>query len=134
MASRNTAQRQAITKLIGAIPEFVSAQELHDKLTESGEKIGLATVYRTLATLAEEGRIDALRSDSETLYRACDTDHHHHHIVCTQCGRTVEVSAQLVEQWTQKVAQEAGFTVTSHTLEIWGLCAQCQAAATEDEN
>jgi len=109
-------------------PEFISAQELHDQLSSIGQKIGLATVYRTLTSLANEGRLDVLRSDSETLYRHCDTERHHHHIVCTQCGRTVEVAADQVEKWMQEAAANSGFIVTAHTIEIWGLCAQCQAA------
>mgnify|MGYP003594406137 FL=1 len=132
MASRNTIQRTAITELMENTSEFISAQELHDQLTESGQKIGLATVYRTLASLAEEGRLDVLRADSETLYRHCATKRHHHHIVCTRCGRTVEVAADQIEGWTQTVAKESGFVVTSHTIEIWGLCAQCQADAAKD--
>ena len=132
MASRNTIQRTAITELMENTSEFISAQELHDQLTESGQKIGLATVYRTLASLAEEGRLDVLRADSETLYRHCATKWHHHHIVCTRCGRTVEVAADQIEGWSQTVAKESGFLVTSHTIEIWGLCTQCQADAAKD--
>ncbi|MGO1591213.1 MAG: Fur family transcriptional regulator [Ancrocorticia sp.] len=131
MASRNTAQRAAITALMEHTPEFVSAQELHDQLTDSGHTIGLATVYRTLTALADEGKLDVLRADSETLYRHCDSQAHHHHIVCTRCGRTVEVAAEQVERWAHEAAEESGFTVTSHTIEIWGLCAQCQAETRE---
>ena len=79
--TRNTAQRQAISKRLEELSVFVSAQRLHEELARGGTKIGLATVYRTLQTLASDGTVDTLRTDSEILYRYCGTDSHHHHLV-----------------------------------------------------
>lgn len=106
--------------------EFVSAQQLHEDLNRSGQRIGLATVYRTLQSLADEGKLDILRSDAETLYRHCETAHHHHHLVCRECTSTREVSGAGVEEWARKVAEEAGYIAETHTLEIYGLCPECQ--------
>lgn len=126
---RSTRQRTAVTRLLDDVDDFRSAQELHEQLRRSGEGIGLTTVYRTLQTLADAGEIDMLRTDSgEAVYRRCSA-HHHHHLVCRHCGRTVEVEGPTVELWAEKVATEHGFTDISHTVEIFGTCAPCAAAS-----
>lgn len=122
---RMTSQRIAIASAIGGEPGFVSAQELHEKLADAGSKIGLATVYRTLSAMSDDGELDVLRTDTETLYRRCGTDTHHHHLVCRQCGKTIEVQGETVERWAQKIAADAGFSQISHTVELTGLCSNC---------
>ena len=68
-----------------------------------------------------------LRTDSgESVYRRCSAGHHHH-LVCRDCGFTVEVEGAAVERWTKSVAGEHGFTDVSHTAEIFGLCSECAA-------
>ena len=122
---RSTKQRSAIAALLDDIEEFRSAQELHDELRKRGEGIGLTTVYRTLQSLADAGRVDVLRTDSgESVYRQCSTGHHHH-LVCRHCGRTVEVAGPTVEEWAEDVAGEHGFTEISHTMEVFGTCQSC---------
>ena len=59
--------------------------------------------------------------DGETVYRRCGTSHHHH-LVCRECGRTVEVEAPDVERWATAVAAQHGFADVAHTLEIFGVC------------
>ena len=122
---RSTRQRAAIADLLSSTDDFLSAQQLYDKLREAGESIGLTTVYRNLQALTEAEQIDAIWDGSgETRYRHCSTDHHHH-LVCRECGTTVEVQADPVERWASKIAAENGFTDISHTVEIFGVCAEC---------
>jgi Fur family ferric uptake transcriptional regulator len=122
---RSTRQRTAVSRLLDDTEGFRSAQEIHEKLRHRGEGIGLTTVYRTLQTLAEAGEIDMLRTPSgEAVYRRCSA-HHHHHLVCRHCGRTVEVEGPTVELWAEKVADDHGFTDIDHTIEISGRCADC---------
>ena len=124
---RLTRQQVAIRDLLADTGEFRSAQQLHETLRSRGDRIGLATVYRSLARMADRGEVDALiRPDGETLYRSCIAGHHHH-LVCRSCGRTEEVSGVAVENWTNRVAADRGFTDVSHTLEIFGLCAECSS-------
>lgn len=124
---RSTRQRSAITALLGDIEEFRSAQDLHDELRRRGEGIGLTTVYRTLQSLADAGKVDVLRTDTgESVYRQCSKGHHHH-LVCRQCGRTVEVEGPTVEAWAETIAGEHGFTDISHTMEVFGTCRECAA-------
>jgi Fur family transcriptional regulator, ferric uptake regulator len=125
-AVRSTKQRAAIAALLDNLEEFRSAQELHDELRRRGEGIGLTTVYRTLQSMAANGQVDSLRTDTgESLYRRCSEQHHHHHLVCRQCGATVEVAGPEVETWATEIAAAHGFTDVSHTIEIFGVCGKC---------
>ncbi|NUS45814.1 MAG: transcriptional repressor [Mycobacteriaceae bacterium] len=122
---RSTRQRNAIATLLEDIVEFRSAQELHDELRRRGEAIGLTTVYRTLQSMSDAGLIDVLRTDTgEAVYRRC-SDGHHHHLVCRDCGHTVEVEGAMVEAWAETIADEHGFRGISHTVEVFGTCSSC---------
>lgn len=122
---RDTRQRRAIREWLERTDEFRTAQQVHDDLRSAGDRIGLATVYRTLQSLADAGEVDALRQpEGEMAYRRC-SDGHHHHLICRGCGRTVEISASLVEQWAEQVAAQHGFRDAGHELEMFGLCDRC---------
>jgi Fur family ferric uptake transcriptional regulator len=122
---RQTKQRTAVAALLGEIDEFRSAQQLYDDLRKRGDSVGLTTVYRALQSLTAAGEVDSITSDDgETVYRKC-SDAHHHHLVCRKCGKTVEITGPTVESWADGVAKENGFTEVSHTMELFGLCAQC---------
>ena len=115
-------QRTAVSAYLDGQPTFGSAQDIHAALRELGTPIGLATVYRALQAMVDDGELDALRTDEgETVYRRCGTSHHHH-LVCRECGRTVEVEEPSVERWASRVAAQHGFADVSHTLEIFGTC------------
>lgn len=125
-APRATKQRTAIAELLERADAFKSAQELHDLLRSTGSGIGLATVYRTLQSLVDSGEIDFLRNEAgEVIYKKCASSEHHHHLVCTRCGLSVEVESAAVERWADGVAKEHGFTATRHTAEVFGRCQGC---------
>ena len=124
---RNTWQREAVRDALSTRDDFVSAQTLHSSLHATGSPIGLATVYRALADLASEGEADSLQQEGESLYRACTPGSHHHHLICRNCGLTVEIEADEVEDWAQKVASQYGFTQPNHVVDVFGLCAGCSA-------
>jgi Fur family ferric uptake transcriptional regulator len=124
-AVRNTRQRTAVNEVLADTNGFRSAQDLHAMLRERGERVGLTTVYRTLQGLADAGEIDVMRPPGgEHLYRRCSRGHHHH-LVCRDCGRAVEVEGPAVEDWAETVAARHGFADVSHTLEIFGTCPDC---------
>ncbi|GEP37787.1 transcriptional repressor [Nocardioides psychrotolerans] len=123
---RPTRQRIAVAEAMASFDDFRSAQEIHDLLGQRGERVGLATVYRSLQRMVEGGEVDLLRTeDGEAIYRRC-SDTHHHHLVCRSCGATVEVEGPAVERWTRAMAEEHGFADVSHTLEIFGTCPACR--------
>ena len=116
--------------MLDTLPGFWSAQQIHAELRRRGERIGLTTVYRTLQSLADAGAVDVVRTgDGEAVYRRCSSGSHHHHLVCRSCGKTVEVEGPAVESWADRIAADYGFTDVAHTLEIFGTCADCAAAA-----
>ncbi|MGI5491571.1 Fur family transcriptional regulator [Microtetraspora malaysiensis] len=109
---------------------FRSAQDIFTKMRSDGAKIGLTTVYRALQSLSDDGRVDMLRTDDgESVYRACESDVHHHHLVCRLCGHTVEVAGPDVECWAEAIGAEYGFTEVTHTVEVFGTCPDCASAA-----
>ena len=120
---RMTKQRQAVLDELTRVSDFRSAQQIFEDLHLQGQRVGLATVYRSLQSLAEEGQVDTLRSsDGEALYRSCTTHHHHHHLVCRKCGFTEEI-----EQSLESVATVHGFSDVEHSLELFGVCSSCRA-------
>ena len=126
---RNTPQREAVRVALTEVEGFVSAQALHEALRGQGSTVGLATVYRQLAALAQDGEADTLQSpEGENLFRSCETTGHHHHLICRNCGSTHELEAHIVEQWANRVGAEYGFTDIDHTVDLFGLCPDCQAA------
>ena len=124
---RMTKQRQAVLDELTRVSDFRSAQQIFEDLHSQGQRVGLATVYRSLQGLAEEGRVDTLRStEGEVLYRSCASDHHHHHLVCRECGFTEEIEQSQIESWVSAVAADHGFSDVEHSLELFGLCASCR--------
>lgn len=124
---RNTKQKDAVLEALRHTGEFMSAAQLHERLGEQGTSIGLATVYRQLNALEDAGLVDTVRMDGVQLFRLCGSTHHHH-LVCTGCGKTVEIDPPS-ETWLKRVADQHGFTVQSHTLEVFGLCLECRRGA-----
>ena len=123
---RPTRQRERVlTELMGERDD-VTAQELYERLRSGGEKLGLATVYRTLGLLAEAGVIDALsHRPGELCYRWCGQGHHHH-LVCSSCHRVVELADCELDPWLERISQAHGFVTTGHRLEVSGLCSACR--------
>ncbi len=125
VGARSTKQREALVSVLDEVDGFRTAQQLHAMLVERGDKVGIATVYRSLQLLADAGLVDVIHSDEgEASYRRCST-RHHHHLVCRVCGRAVEAQAPAVETWVDAIAAEHGFSEVSHDLEIFGTCADC---------
>jgi Fur family transcriptional regulator, ferric uptake regulator len=123
---RPTRQRVRVLDELMSERDDVTAQQLHDRLRSRGEKLGLATVYRTLGLLAEAGVIDALsHRPGELCYRLCGPGHHHH-LVCSSCHRGVELADCELEPRLERISEAHGFVTTGHRLEVSGLCAACR--------
>jgi Fur family transcriptional regulator, ferric uptake regulator len=123
---RPTKQRLTVAAELMRERDDVTAQELHARLRRRGERLGLATVYRTLSLLSEAGAVDSLaHHPGELCYRWCG-DEHHHHLVCSRCHRVVELGDCGLEAWLEQQSAEHGFVPTGHRLEVAGLCATCR--------
>src|ERR687893_532644 len=103
--SRRTEQRQAILEALRASSRAVTAQELHGEL----EGVGLATVYRNLQRLVDDGTADTLRRESgEQAFLLCERGHHHH-LSCRVCGRVERIQDCRLEEWARTVAADHQF-------------------------
>lgn len=124
--TRNTRQGLAILSAIVTSGDFRSAQAIHARLRADGEDVGLTTVYRHLALLTDAGQLHSIQApDGETLYRRCQNQERHYHVLCRHCGLGAEVALPEFDQWAESTAQGMGFTEITHTLEIFGRCASC---------
>ena len=123
---RPTRQRVVVLTELMAERNDATAQELHERLRARGERLGLATVYRTLRLLADEGVVDALsHQPGELCYRLCG-EGHHHHLTCSSCHQVVELDECELEPWLERVSEAHGFVTTGHRLEVAGLCGDCR--------
>jgi Fur family ferric uptake transcriptional regulator len=119
--SRRTEQREAIVDALRSSDRAVTAQELHTQL----DGVGLATVYRNLQRLADEGDADTLRRDNGELAFLLCGGGHHHHLTCRICGKVVEVRDCALDDWAVGVARSHGFSEVEHRAELVGVCAAC---------
>ena len=129
IGQRVTRQRLAITELLENVDEFRSARQIHQMLHERGQEIGLATVYRTLNAMAEQGHLEVLlQPTGEHTYLRCEPrSEHHHHLVCRTCGRTVDVAAPELEHLVESLATAHDFTDVEHSIDFLGTCRECSA-------
>jgi Fur family ferric uptake transcriptional regulator len=122
---RPTRQRLAVLAVLADEQNDATAQEIHAALAARGERVGLATVYRTLSTLSACGAVDALsHHPGEACYRLC-SEGHHHHLVCERCHLVIEISDCDLDSWIGERARRHGFTVSGHSVEATGVCAAC---------
>lgn len=104
----------------------LSAEDIYRVLVEAGDDIGLATVYRVLTQFEEAGLV--VRHNFEEGRSVFELDHgaHHDHLVCVKCGRVEEFIDNVIEERQKHVADKAGFSITDHSLNIYGICKGCQ--------
>ncbi len=109
-----------------ASAHHLSAEEVYRILLQSGEDIGLATVYRVLTQFEEAGLV--IRHNFAEGHSVFELDHgaHHDHLVCVKCGEVEEFIDAVIEERQQYVARQAGYTITDHSLNIYGICGECQ--------
>jgi Fur family ferric uptake transcriptional regulator len=124
---RPTRGRVAVLDELSREVDDATAQAIHRRLAVRPKPVGLATVYRALHDLAAAGVIDALpHGGAETCYRLCGAGHHHH-LVCSECHRVVELTDCRLGGGLARASAAEGFLVTDHTLEAVGLCASCRS-------
>lgn len=125
---RNTKQRRTVKATIDGLEDFISAQDLHQLMLSRGESVSLATTYRILQSLAEHNEVDVLKTaDGEAIYRKCQVDHHHHHLLCRSCGAAEELEVPDLEEWASEIGAKFGFSDVQHVIEVTGICSNCRA-------
>jgi Fur family ferric uptake transcriptional regulator len=104
----------------------LSAEDIYRFLLESDKEIGLATVYRVLTQFEEAGLVK--RHNFEGGQSVFELDHgsHHDHLVCVECRSVEEFYDKVIENRQQEIAKQAGLMITEHSLNIYGICKNCQ--------
>ena len=126
---RLTEPRRAVAEMIAARDGHFTAAELVDEARDRRPGLGRATVFRALdlfTSLNLVERVDLPAGDHA--YVACDQAHHHH-AICTRCGRSLDVEDTGLADVIAEMGRRSGFRVAAHRLELFGLCAACQAEA-----
>ena len=125
---RSTEQRRLVTEMFFATTEHLSIEELLDRVRLEEPKIGYATVYRTLKLLKECGlAFERHFGDGVSRYEVAWADEHHDHLICVECEKIIEFEDDAIEDLQHKVAAKLGFKLVRHKLELYGVCADCQA-------
>jgi Fur family transcriptional regulator, ferric uptake regulator len=106
--------------------EHVTAEQLYRTLGRHRPHIGLATIYRTLNLLCDSGIAQERHFGSQTHYDNVVNKRHHDHMICTECGSITEFENCDIERLQEQVAAKHGFTITTHKLELYGLCRACR--------
>lgn len=127
---RVTGPRRLVLDAIGERNGSFSAEDLLQQLDQSERNVGRATVFRTLDLLVQHGVLDRLhRPDGCHTYVQCEIGaRHHHHLVCSNCGKVVEFEDCTVQPLLDVLEKRTDFTISGHWLEVFGECADCRAA------
>jgi len=104
----------------------LSAEDVYRALLVEKVEIGLATVYRVLTQFEQAGILSRSQFDGvKAIFELNDGDHHDH-LICTHCGKVVEFTDDEIEDRQHKVASDHGFTLESHAMMLYGICADCK--------
>ncbi len=128
-----THQREAVARVVFESVEHLSVEEIEARLRGRGERIGKATIYRTLDLLVR-GRLVAEHNFGEGFKRyehRLSREPLHEHLICLECGKVIEFQSWEVHGVQAKITARHGFKPIRHKLEIYGLCRECQEAGAE---
>lgn len=126
---RLTGPRRAVADLIGDYDGHFTAAELETAARERRLGVSRATLFRALELLTELHVVERLDlPNGEHAYVPC-VGSHHHHLVCSRCGRVTEVEDCGLADAVAEIARRSGYRIESHRLELFGLCRHCQAKA-----
>jgi Fur family ferric uptake transcriptional regulator len=124
---KQTAQRDTILRTFLDTREHLSTDELYRLVKKKDAGIGFTTVYRTMKLLAECGLASEVAfNDGITRYEAVYNRRNHHHMVCTECGRSVEFFSPEIERIEHEMGRANHYRTTRHTFQIYGVCEACQ--------
>ncbi len=104
----------------------MSAEDVYKALLQSGEDVGLATVYRVLTQFETAGLVSRHHFEEGHSVYELNQGEHHDHILCIKCGKVDEFNDEIIEQRQRKIAQKAGYEITDHCLYLYGICKDCQ--------
>ena len=124
-----TSQREIILKTIYDNSEHLTPEVLNKIIQEEYPdiKIGIATVYRTLSLLESEEMVTSLSFGAQGKKYELGKKQHHDHMICTQCETIIEFVDDEIERLQDEIASNHNFKITTHSMQIYGICGACQA-------
>ena len=132
---RITSQRTALLRVITSSRDRFTPATIYERAKRYSPTIGIVTVYRMLDALDKIGLICRVHAaDDCRSYLIKRPAGHHHHLVCTSCGRVVDVIGCNIAELENRVARNTGFKISSHVLEFEGTCDTCMTKAPATEN
>jgi Fur family ferric uptake transcriptional regulator len=124
---KHSEQRQIILEVFLETEKHLTAEELYLMVKKKVPSIGYATIYRTLKLLIEAGLCREMQVENGvTRYEHHYNHEHHDHLVCTKCGKFVEIFSPDIEKLQEKIAKKNGFVLERHRLELYGVCGACR--------
>ena len=128
-----TLPRVKILDILESNPDLhLTAEEVYRALLESGEDIGLATVYRVLTQFEAAGLVKRHNFDGSAVFEL-DDGGHHDHIVCQECGRVEEFVDPVIEERQKAIAEDLGYRITDHSLILYGSCSRHDCPHRDEE-
>jgi Fur family transcriptional regulator, ferric uptake regulator len=126
---RRSASRRVVLDLLAGQQCCVTVPQLFESARETGRRVGVASVYRVLDLLTEQGFVQKLDLGDDHAYfeRVDDAGGHHHHLVCNECGRVETFSDEKLETALRRIENRTGFSVESHDVLLRGACDSCRA-------
>lgn len=122
MSLKVTKQRLAILEALNMGQAHVTAQEVYEIVNQKHPEIGFATVYRFLRKLTDHKYVSEVRMGGMPARYELSPNNHHDHITCVSCGKIVEFQNDHIERLQLEVASTHDFILTSHVLELYGVC------------
>lgn len=124
---KDTPQRRSILHCFLESKEHFSAEEFYHHLHHKGIAVGQATVYRTLKLLCDAGIAKEVNfGDGITRFEVGYGHDHHDHLICNLCHENIEVLDNDIEKLQKVLAARYGYTLTSHSLYLYGICPKCK--------
>jgi len=102
--------------------KHMSAEDIYKVLLDTGEEIGLATIYRVLTQFEGAGLVIRHHFETGQAVFELESGKHHDHIICVRCGKIVEFLDESIEEKQKDIASKNGFSITDHSLIIYGIC------------
>ena len=129
-----TLPRVKILDILESNPDLhLTAEEVYRALLESGEDIGLATVYRVLTQFEAAGLVKRHNFEGGSAVFELDDGGHHDHIVCQECGRVEEFVDPVIEERQKAIAEDLGYRITDHSLILYGSCSRHDCPHRDEE-
>lgn len=123
-----TIQREVILETLYNSNEHLTPEALHNLIQDKFPNLntGIATVYRTLSLLEDSDMVTSLSFGAQGKKYELGAKHHHDHFICTRCGSITEFVDEEIEARQKKIANDFGFLMQDHSMQIYGTCKDCQ--------